>query len=705
MFSIHDRPNALCDRISRREVLRVGGVAGLGLSLPGLLRAKEQSPLAADDPTFGRAKNIIYVWLQGGPPQHETFDPKPEAPAEIRGPFHPIQTTVPGVQFGELLPRTARIAHKLAVVRSLATDNNIHSASGYEVLTGYKYRGPNARMIAPIDWPYFGSLIKKLKPSERLPALSTIWLPDMMRLNENVTPAGQTGGFLGRQWDPDRFKGDPNDQNFQIEGLNLTGIEPMRLGSRVSLLEQLERRFQAVDYDRAAGVYETFQSQALDLLTSDRVRKAFRIQNETDAVRDRYGRNKWGQCLLLARRMIEVGTRLVHVNWAREPGDSAVDNPMWDTHAQNADRLEDVLCPIFDVGFTALIEDLDQRGLLDETLVVAISEFGRTPKINASGGRDHWGAVFSFAMAGAGISEGQVFGASDKIGGHPAYDRVSSGDVTATIFHLLGIDHQSAFKDAEGRAHRLTEGSPIYKLLGSEPAIKQPTKPGGDIARVPGYTNDLLLNKGFADGARLLPVETGSRPKGWRATPVNTAAGEFAARIVHSGKRHHLAIGGGGAKHPITIAAGTQGLLAQEMRNPRAGAFRLTIQAGVAAESEQAYQELFAKHFTCRMVMFRYADGSKNPLKRQELASTIFHPSFAGTAVTKFAPFELTKRLDSGRPGSNFSIGRGLAVAVIVEKTSPGNLELPANTPAVALCIDHVELQFFSRTINDEVKV
>lgn len=705
MFSINDRPNSLCDQISRREIIRIGGLTGLGLTLPGLLQAKQQSSLSSDDPMFGRAKNVIYVWLQGGPPQHETFDPKPHAPVEIRGPFQPIQTTVPGVHFGELLPRTSRIAHKLAVVRSLSTDNNIHSASGYEVLTGYKYRGPNARMIAPIDWPYFGSIIKKLKPSERLPALSTIWLPDMMRLNENVTPAGQTGGFMGRQWDPDRFKGDPNDPNFQIEGLNLTGIEPLRLDSRISLLSQLEQRFQTVDHDRAAGVYDTFQSQALDLLTSGRVREAFRIQNESDAVRDRYGRTKWGQCLLLARRMVEVGVRLVHVNWTREPGDSAVDNPMWDTHAQNADRLEDVLCPMFDVGFTALIEDLDQRGLLEETLVVAIAEFGRTPKINASGGRDHWGAVFSFAMAGAGIAEGQVFGESDKIGGHPARDRVSAGDVTATIFHLLGIDHHSQFEDLEGRLHRLTEGTPIYQLLGEKPALKQTTQPGGDVARVPTYTTELLLNKNFQDNVALMPVETGSRPKGWRATPLDNETGKFAARIVKAGEQRYLALGTDHSESSIEIVSGAQALLAQEMRNPRAGTFRFTVHAAVSAASEQDYQELFADHFTCRMVMYRFADGSKNPTKRQELASLEFHPTFAGTDRLQFRSFELTKRLDSSRPGANFSIGRGLGVAVIVEKTSPGTLEIPAGTPAVSLCIDSIDLQFFSRTINDDVTV
>ncbi|WP_339908100.1 DUF1501 domain-containing protein [Symmachiella dynata] len=706
MFSIHDTPHALCDGISRREVLRIGGLSTFGLTLPGLLQAKEQSSLVTDDPMFGRAKNVIYVWLQGGPPQHETFDPKPHAPLEIRGPFQPIQTTIPGENFCELLPRTARIAHKLAIVRSLATDNNIHSSSAYEVLTGYPYRGPNARTITPTDWPYFGSLVKKLKPSERLPALSTVWLPDIMRLNENVTPAGQTGGFLGRQWDPDRFKGDPNDPNFEIEGMNLTGIEPLRLNQRISLLKQFEQRFDTIERDRAADVYDTFQGQALDLLTSARVREAFRIQNEPDKVRDRYGRTKWGQCLLLARRMVEVGVRLVHVNWTREPGDSAVDNPMWDTHAQNADRVEDVLCPMFDVGFTALIDDLDQRGLLDETLVVAIGEFGRTPKINGSGGRDHWGPVFSFAMAGAGISEGQVYGASDKTGGYPARDRVSGGDVTATIFHLLGIDHTTRFKDTEGREHSLTGGQPIYGLMGNEPALKKPAIPGGNIARVPMYSTDLLLDKDLAGEMPLMPVTTGSRPKGWRAAPLPEGKPEsaFAVRHIVNDDAHHVALGFGG-KTAVTIPADATALLAQEMRNPRAGSFQMTVRACVTAANEQAYQELFASHFRCRMVMFRFADGDKNPTKRQELGTLEFQPPFSPSGAPHYGSFEFTHRLDSPAPGANFSIGRGLAIAVLLEKTSPDELKIPAGTPPISLCIDHIDLRFDSRVINGDVQV
>ncbi|MFQ5731823.1 MAG: DUF1501 domain-containing protein, partial [Planctomycetaceae bacterium] len=526
MFSIHDKPVRLCDSWSRREILRVGGASAFGLSLADLLaanRGADAAPLAGrptEDRMFGRAKNLIYLYLQGGPPQHETFDPKPRAPVGIRGVHKPISTNVPGIQFCELLPRISRMADKLAVVRSLSTDDNVHSSSGYWVLTGYKYRGGNARQIRPTDWPYFGSLVKMLKPSETLPPLSTVWIPDIMRLNESVTPAGQTAGFLGGRWHPDRFVGDPAAANYRVQGLSADGIPPMRFNRRLSLLRQFDRHFGVLDRGEIARSYDSFQQQAFDLMTSGTAREAFAIEKEPDKFRDAYGRYTWGQCCLLARRLIEAGVRMVHVNWPREPGDNAVDNPLWDTHAQNADRLEDVLCPKFDVTFTALIEDLDQRGLLDETLVIAIAEFGRTPKINSKGGRDHWGSVFSFAMAGAGISGGQVYGASDKHGAYPAKDRVRPGELTATIFHLLGINYTGTFKDRTGRPNRLTEGEPLFKLLGSEPATALRRKAGGDVARVPPYDRSLLLNTKFQDAKAIRGFDGPSRPKGWRAQPL-----------------------------------------------------------------------------------------------------------------------------------------------------------------------------------------
>jgi hypothetical protein len=695
-------------------MLSIGGLSALGLSLPQLLDARDTPPDAVlDAPTFGRAKNVIYLWLQGGPPQHETFDPKPNAPIEIRGPFQPIQTNVVGTQFCELLPRTARIADKLAIVRSLSTGNNIHSSSGYHVLTGNKYVGANARVISPNDWPWFGSLVKMMKPSETLPPLSTAWIPDIMRLNENVTPAGQSAGFMGRQWDPDRFIGDPSDPNYEVEGLRLSDIPPLRFDRRRSLLSQLDRHFLDFERGQSLQTYSKLQTQAYDLLTTDRVRNAFAVQKEPESLKDSYGRTGWGQTVLLARRLVEAGVRLVHVNWVREPGDSAVDNPMWDTHAQNADRLEDRLCPIFDVTFPALIEDLDQRGLLDETLVVAIAEFGRTPKINAKGGRDHWGSVFSFAMAGAGVSGGQVYGASDKNGAYPSRNVVSPSDVTATLFHLLGIDHRRSFKDPQRRERQLTTGEPLWDILSTDPPTAKKTEPGGNIARVPPYNDSLLLNTDFEADVPLYATDLGSRPKGWRATPQleSTESNNFGIRLVEddaarsfSGKQHvQIGFGLGDGSTELAIDKGAQALLAQEMRSPRVGTYRFSIRACGGGSSRKFFEQTFLKQFTCRLVIFRYSEATKNPAKREELGSVEFRPAYCDDGKPVWQEFKLSKRLDSSKPGSNFSTGLGLGVAVIIEKTDADVLSLASGS--AYLRIDNAEVEFTSRTINNDVKV
>jgi len=698
MFSLLGRSTRLCDGIARRELLRVGGLGAMGLSLPQLLSLKAAAdPSVSGDPTFGRAKSVIYVWLQGGPPQHETFDPKPSAASGIRGEFSPIATNVPGIDFCELLPRTARIADKLAVVRSIATDNNQHSGSGYEVLTGNKYRGSNPRIISATDWPWFGSLVKLLKPSKVLPPLSAVWIPQMMRLNENVTPAGQTAGFLGRQWNPDRFEVDPADPNDRVRGLGLADVPIARLERRLSLLDQVERGFGL--RGREPRLYDNYQDQAFDILLSGKVQRAFDVGREPEAVRRRYGAGTWNQCLLLARRLVEAGVRLVHVNWAREPGDSAVDNPMWDTHAQNADRLEDALCPLFDIGFTALVEDLDQRGLLDETLVVAIGEFGRTPKINDKGGRDHWGSVFSFALAGAGIAAGQVFGASDRDGAYPARDRVTPADLCATLFHLLGIDPAASFHDAERREHRLTTGEPIWPLLGTAPATVDRVVPGGSIDRVPPRDGRLLAVTGFAAGTPVRPAGFGSRPKGWRAAPLKDAelAKGFGVVVEAGGPVARLGwLGGADSPQP---AAGQTAVLAQEMRNPRAGRYRLRVRVRAGGPDKQIVERLFEGQLACRIELFRFTELSKDPTKRQVLLKKTFVPHWSAGGAWQVV--ELAGPLDSTTPGSNFAIGKGLGVAIRVERTGGGTL--PAEP--VFLEVERVELEFGGRTVNEKVTV
>ncbi|MGE3819873.1 MAG: DUF1501 domain-containing protein [Isosphaeraceae bacterium] len=708
MFSIDDRPVRLCDGVNRREWLRVGGLSTLGLSLAGLLRHEAMagpSGSGTRSTTFGKAKSVIFLWLQGGPPQHETFDPKPDAPAEIRGPFKPIQTNVPGIHFGELLPRTARIADKLAVVRSIATDDNNHDVSGYWVLTGYPYGPGSAREIKPNDWPYFGSVVKKVKPSDRLPALTSVWLPDMMRLNDNVTPAGQTAGFLGKFWEPERFVGDPSVPGYQVEGLTLPANLPtVRVDRRRDLLRQIDPSLARVERSGTLESWDRIARQAYDLVTSGRARTAFDLDREPEALRDRYGRHGWGQSVLLARRLVEAGVRLVHVNWSREPGDSAVDNPMWDTHTQNADRLQDVLCPQFDVTFPTLIEDLESRGLLDETLVVAIGEFGRTPKINGQGGRDHWGHVFSFAMAGAGIRGGQVFGASDKQGGFPAIDPIRPHDLTATIFHLLGIDPGGTFLDRADRPHLLTRGEPLTRLLGHEPATLERVKPEGDLNLVPSYDTRLLLDTEFESGA-LFPPSPPSRQKGWRGFPLAGTSDDSSSLTV-------MRVPGRGGDAPARVefqlkpgqalARGARAILAQEIRNARGGRYTLRVRATAGGASRQVSDPLFRDHLDCRLILFRFADTRKDPRSVQVLASQPIHPEFVDLAEVDTAPvLTLSAFLGSTVPGTNFATGNGLGVALSMEVTRP----IEGVEASVILRVHSVALEFDARPRDDSVTV
>jgi len=719
MFSIQAHPYRLCDGVSRREILRVGGLSLGGLALPQLLATARAGPRVSADPTFGRAKNVIFLFLAGGPPQHETFDPKPLAPAEIRGPFKPISTNIPGIQFCELLPRTAGLADKLAVVRSMATDDNIHSSSGHWVLTGHKYVGPNARIIQATDWPCFGSIVKRYAPSSELPALSTVWIPDIWRLNENVTPAGQTGGLMGRQWDPDHFTGDPSRSDYRVEQIQLQGITPLRLRERMSLLQQVEQHFGNLNRQLANSSLDQVRAQAFDLLTSGQARDAFAIQKEPAQVRERYGRNRWGQCVLLARRLIEAGVRLVHVQWPREPGDNAVDNPLWDTHAQNADRLEDVLCPQFDVGFSALIEDLDQRGLLDETLVVAIGEFGRTPKINSNGGRDHWGSVFSFVMAGAGIAGGQVFGASDKQGGFPIRDRVEPGHLTATIFHLLGIDTDGSFQDPRGRRHQLTSCEPIRTLLGTRPVTDARSKTTGSITRLPPYDPDRhLLHTDFSGLDMMLPAEGPARPKGWRGAPEILAGPDddrWGVKLIarpndtSQASKSHVALGFNlGAGHAaVTCDADTSSYIAQEVRSPFAGRYKMIVDACGEGSTQRFFEDVFLNHFRCRLVFFEFTRPSKHVVDRKELASIEFEPLWCAADQLKFTEFELEKNFVNNVPGGNFSFGLGMGVAVIVEAKSGVTVSLSsaAEPQRASLRIDRVELEFVAKPRLDDVQV
>ena len=468
MLTIYGDPAQLCGGLTRREWLRIGGLSALGLSLPALAEGRLEAATPRDLSTaFGKAKSCILLFLVGGPPQHETWDPKPDAPAEIRGDLKPISTNVPGISVGELMPKTARLLDKICVLRAVSTNDNAHSSSGYWMLTGYPHQPTNvenSKVGPPNDWPCVGAVVKKLRQGPgSLPAAVT--LPEHIWNTGGISWPGQSGGFLGRIVDPWLMTCDPSAADFQVPGLGLPReVPPLRMRDRRTLLAQVNEHLDSVDRTALVARYDNQTRQAFDLLRSARARQAFNLDQESPAVRDRYGRSRFGQSILLARRLVEAGVSLVQVNWTRTKEDSDI-NPLWDTHAKNSERLKTALMPPMDQAYSALLEDLGARGMLDETLVVWMAEFGRTPKINAAAGRDHWGHVFSVALAGGGIRGGQVHGVSDRIGGFPKDGRVQPQDLTSTIFHCLGHDPATELHDSFGRPLVISRGEVIRQVL------------------------------------------------------------------------------------------------------------------------------------------------------------------------------------------------------------------------------------------------
>lgn len=458
------RPDITRRLLSRRELIRVGGLGALGLGLPAL-RAGRAATLAGRP----RANSCLIIFLSGGPPQHETFDPKPAAPIEIRGPFLPIATSVPGLQFSELLPLSAARADRMCVIRSMTTGIHSHSTSGAFMLTGHEPTSV-AESVPPSaqDWPSLAGAVGALRAAERSP-LDAVILPEPIFNNPAIPWPGQNGGFMGAAWHPHILRCDPSQERIEIEGLTAAaGVTELRLDDRHALLGQVDRMLHRGLRSPAIAEMNRFQQEAFDLLHAGATREALEIEREPAASRDRYGRGKFGQSVLLGRRLIEAGVRLVQVNWPREPGDTAAGNPLWDTHQDNAGRLKNVLCPQFDTAYSALLDDLEVRGLLDETLVVVMGEFGRTPTINSAGGRDHWGSVFSVALAGAGVPGGGVIGSSDDRGGMPADRPVRPPDLAATIFQLLGISPDHEFRDPFDRPLSVVSGGrPLREIVGA----------------------------------------------------------------------------------------------------------------------------------------------------------------------------------------------------------------------------------------------
>jgi hypothetical protein len=349
----------------------------------------------------------------------------------------------------------------------MTTDIHAHSTSGAFMLSGY-LPPSKAENVPPSaqDWPSLASVVGALNPNPASP-LSSVILPGLIYNNGNIHWPCQTAGFMGPTWQPQVLKCNPAAEKVSIEGLEFAeGMSTLRLHDRMELRDAIERQRQSIIGSPAAAEFDLMHRRAFDLLHSDSSRAALDLARETDSMRDRYGRNQFGQSVLMARRLVEAGVRLVQVNWSRDD-DESTGSPMWDTHQNNEKNLRDRLCPRFDQAFDALLDELADSGLLDETLVVVMGEFGRTPKINKSGGRDHWGSVFSVALAGAGI-EGQVIGASDKIGAFPDERPVRPPDLAATILHLLGIDPHHEFLDPIQRPRLVTDsGVPLREIVGA----------------------------------------------------------------------------------------------------------------------------------------------------------------------------------------------------------------------------------------------
>jgi hypothetical protein len=452
----------LCDGLTRREFLRVGGLGPLGVSLPLLLQHQARAEKGAA-PSFGKAKRCIQLYLWGGPGAQETWDLKPQAPSEIRGDFKPIRTSVPGIEICEHLPRMATRMDQYALIRSLTHTGTNHGTSSYHMLTGHIHYDPGTlRRPAKKDMPNWA-----INASRFLPHPSTlppcVAIPDPIWDGGVTEVPGQRPGILGDRFEPFRATGDVTRPDFRPETLRLgPDVSTRRLGRRASLLHAVENRagfLAETESGQALGVH---YERALNLLSSAEAYRAFDLASESQSVRDRYGWHWFGQSLVLARRLVEAGVPIVTVYWNTP---SLTVDESWDTHGDQHRRLKDCILPPFDRGLSALLDDLRERGLLDSTLVTWFGEFGRTPKINRGGGRDHWGFCQTVGLAGGGVRGGIVHGSSTEDGGYAHSDPVSPDDLSATMFHLLGIQHRQEMYDLEQRPLPLSLGNVVPAIL------------------------------------------------------------------------------------------------------------------------------------------------------------------------------------------------------------------------------------------------
>lgn len=481
----------LCDShlgVTRRAVLRVGGSSLLGLSLGGMLRLQQAAAAeasitgAAGRPGWGKAKSIIMVYLQGGPSHLDLWDPKEGVPDNVKSEFKPIDTRVPGTQVTEILPKLAQITDKFTFIRAMSyTPNGLfnHTAAIYQMMTGYTTDkvSPSGQLEPPNpkDFPNFGSNIIRLKPPTE-PMLPFVMLPRPLQ-ESNVVGKGGTAGFLGKAYDPYTLYPDGDDMDMtkmdriKVDDLQLRPeVFTLRLERRARLRDAINAGMPEIDKAVADYNLDDYYQRALSLVSSGRAREAFDLAQEPGSIRDLYGRNTFGQSALLARRLVEAGTRVVEVIW---PKVANSDNHSWDHHTGLTERMRDRSGPMLDQGLSGLLIDLDQRGMLEETLVVAVGEFGRSPQKgvstsgngNSADGRDHWPYCYTAVIAGAGMKRGYVHGKSDKTGSAPVADPVHPGELLATIYHSFGIDPMTMVYNHLNQPREMVKGEAVTALF------------------------------------------------------------------------------------------------------------------------------------------------------------------------------------------------------------------------------------------------
>lgn len=443
-------------------MLRIGGQGLLGLTLPKLMQAAESK--ATIKP---RAKSVIFLFQWGGPSQLDTFDMKPDAPSTVRSPYRPISSSAPDLQVCELLPEMAKRMHHVSLIRTMTHTMKNHASAGYYALSGHAPPADDQRLRDSLDlYPAYGSVVDHLAPNTNgMP--SFVSYPHVIR-DGSVVPA-QHASFLGKAHDPLLFLEDPNDANFRLPELTLPrGLSVDRLTRRRTMQKLVDQQARLLEYSGEARGFDDYYERAISMLTSDHVRKAFDLSAEDDTVRDRYGRTSYGQSCLLARRLVESGVKFVTVYFSNSIGGRRINEGGWDTHGFDNTRMYKIVdkyhLPITDQTLPTLLDDLEQRGLLDETLVVWMGEFGRTPDINKNLSRDHWPQCYTALLAGGGVKGGYAYGKSDSNARFPAKNPVRPEDLAATMYQLLGIDPSTEIRDRNDRP-LIIAGDPVRDII------------------------------------------------------------------------------------------------------------------------------------------------------------------------------------------------------------------------------------------------